>query len=53
MTRGGRDAQKVVLGNISTGALSDLEKVTKQASAMVSIYGLNKEIGNVSYYDSS
>lgn len=53
MTMGGRAAEQVVLGNISTGALSDLEKVTKQASAMVSIYGLNKEVGNVSYYDSS
>ena len=53
MTMGGRAAEEVVFSNISTGALSDLEKVTKQASAMVSIYGLNKEVGNVSYYDSS
>ncbi len=53
MTMGGRAAEEVVFGNISTGALSDLEKVTKQANAMISIYGLNKEIGNVSYYDSS
>ena len=53
MTMGGRAAEEVVFNNISTGALSDLEKVTKQASAMVSIYGLNKEVGNVSYYDSS
>ena len=53
MTMGGRAAEEVVMGNISTGALSDLEKVTKQANAMVSIYGLNKEVGNVSYYDSS
>jgi len=53
MTMGGRAAEEVVLGNISTGALSDLEKVTKQANAMISIYGLNKEIGNVSYYDST
>lgn len=53
MTMGGRAAEEVIFNNISTGALSDLEKVTKQASAMVSIYGLNKEIGNVSYYDSS
>ena len=52
-TMGGRAAEEVVFGNISTGALSDLERVTKQASAMVSIYGLNDEIGNVSYYDSS
>jgi len=53
MTMGGRAAEEVVFGNISTGALSDLEKVTKQASAMVSIYGLNDKIGNISYYDSS
>ncbi|WP_394369288.1 ATP-dependent zinc metalloprotease FtsH [Faecalibacter bovis] len=52
-TMGGRAAEEVVFGNISTGALSDLEKVTKQANAMITIYGLNKEIGNVSYYDSS
>ena len=49
---GGRAAEEIVFGKISTGALSDLEKVTKQATAMVSIYGLNKEIGNISYYDS-
>ena len=40
-------------GNISTGALSDLERVTKQAQAMVTIYGLSDNIGNISYYDSS
>jgi ATP-dependent metalloprotease FtsH len=50
---GGRAAEEVAFGKISTGALSDLEKVTKQAYAMVSIYGLNKKIGNRSYYDSS
>ena len=49
---GGRAAEKIIFGKISTGALSDLEKVTKQAYAMVSIYGLNDKIGNVSYYDS-
>jgi cell division protease FtsH len=49
---GGRAAEEVVFGKISTGALSDLEKVTKQAYAMVSVYGLNKRIGNRSYYDS-
>ena len=48
---GGRAAEKVVFDKISTGALSDLEKVTKQAMAMVSIYGLNEEVGNVSYYN--
>jgi cell division protease FtsH len=50
---GGRAAEEVAVGKISTGALSDLEKVTKQAYAMVSVYGLNKAIGNRSYYDSS
>jgi cell division protease FtsH len=50
---GGRAAEEVAFGKISTGALSDLEKVTKQAYAMVSVYGLNKKIGHRSYYDSS
>jgi cell division protease FtsH len=50
---GGRAAEEVVFKEITTGALSDLEKVTKQAKAIVSIYGLNKEIGNVTYYDST
>ena len=49
---GGRAAEQVVFGTISTGALSDLEKVTRQASAMVTVYGLNEKIGNISYYDS-
>jgi cell division protease FtsH len=49
---GGRAAELVTFGKISTGALSDLEKVTKQAYAMVSIYGLNDRIGNISFYDS-
>lgn len=48
---GGRAAEEIIFGKVSTGALSDLEKVTKQAYAMVSIYGLNKRIGNRSYYD--
>ena len=52
-TMGGRAAEYVVFNKISTGALSDLEKVTKQARAMVTIYGLNKELGNITYYDSS
>ncbi len=52
-TMGGRAAEKVMFNKISTGALSDLEKVTKQARAMVTVYGLNNEIGNVTYYDSS
>jgi cell division protease FtsH len=50
---GGRAAEEIIFGKISTGALSDLEKVTKQAYAMVSVYGLSDEIGNISYYDSS
>lgn len=50
---GGRAAEKVMFNKISTGALSDLEKVTRQAKAMVTIYGLNKTIGNITYYDSS
>ena len=49
---GGRAAEQLAFGKISTGALSDLEKVTKQAYAMVSIYGLNERLGNVSFYDS-
>ncbi|MBT8261936.1 MAG: ATP-dependent zinc metalloprotease FtsH [Bacteroidia bacterium] len=52
-TMGGRAAEKVIFDKISTGALSDLEKVTKQARAMVTIYGLNEELGNLTYYDSS
>lgn len=52
-TLGGRAAEKVIFNKISTGALNDLEKVTKQARAMVTIYGLNDEIGNLTYYDSS
>lgn len=52
-TLGGRAAEEVIFGEISTGALNDLEKVTKQARAMVTIYGLNEEIGNLTYYDST
>ncbi len=52
-TLGGRAAEKVIFNKISTGALSDLEKVTKQARAMVTVYGLNDKIGNLTYYDSS
>ncbi len=50
---GGRVAEDIIFGKISTGALSDLEKITKQAYAMVTIYGLNDKIGNISFYDSS
>ncbi len=52
-TLGGRASEQVMFGQISTGALSDLEKVTKQAYAMVTYYGLNEVLGNISYYDSS
>jgi AFG3 family protein len=52
-TLGGRAAEEIIFGKISTGALSDLEKITKQAYAMISIYGLNNKIGNISYYDST
>ncbi len=50
---GGRAAEQIMFGKVSTGALSDLEKVTKQAYAMVTVYGLNEKIGNVSFYDST
>lgn len=50
---GGRAAEQVIFDKISTGALSDLEKVTKQARAMVTIYGLSDKVGNLTYYDSS
>jgi AFG3 family protein len=52
MTLGGRAAEDVVFGKISTGALSDLERITKSAYGMISIYGMNDKIGNVSFYDS-
>jgi len=52
-TLGGRAAEKIIFNKISTGALSDLEKVTKQARGMVTIYGLSEKIGNLTYYDSS
>jgi len=50
---GGRAAEEIFFGKISTGALSDLEKVTKQAYSMVVYFGLNEKIGNISYYDST
>ncbi len=52
MTLGGRAAEDVVFGKISTGALSDLERVTKVAYSMVTMYGMNERIGNISFYDS-
>ena len=50
---GGRAAEQLVFGKISTGALSDLEKITKQAYAMVSYFGMSEKVGNISFYDSS
>ena len=52
MTLGGRAAEEIIFGKISTGALSDLERITKMAYSIVSIYGMNEKIGNVSFYDS-
>jgi cell division protease FtsH len=52
MALGGRAAEEIVFGKISTGALSDLERITKMAYSMVSVYGMNSKIGNVSFYDS-
>ena len=52
MTLGGRAAEEIVFGKISTGALSDLERVTKVAYSIVTVYGMNERIGNISYYDS-
>jgi cell division protease FtsH len=52
-TLGGRAAEDVIFDKVSTGALSDLERVTKQAYAMVMYYGLNEKVGNISFYDST
>ncbi len=52
-TLGGRASEELIFGTVSTGALNDLERVTKQAYAMIAYYGLNKKIGNLSYYDST
>ena len=52
-TLGGRAAEEVTFGKISTGALNDLERVTKQAYAMIAYFGMGKTVGNISYYDSS
>lgn len=52
MTLGGRAAEEIIFGKISTGALSDLERITKMAYSMVTVYGMNNKIGNLSYYDS-
>jgi cell division protease FtsH len=50
---GGRAAEELIFGRISTGALNDLEKITKQAYAMVSFFGMSDKVGNISFYDSS
>ncbi len=52
-TLAGRAAEEIEFGKISTGALNDLEKVTKQAYAMVTYYGMSDKMGNISYFDSS
>ena len=52
MTLGGRAAEEIIFGKISTGALSDLERVTKVAYSIVTVYGMNSKIGNISFYDS-
>ncbi|MBQ5882011.1 MAG: ATP-dependent zinc metalloprotease FtsH [Bacteroidales bacterium] len=52
-TLGGRAAEEIINGRISTGALSDLEKVTKQAYAMVTYFGMSDKVGNISFYDST
>jgi cell division protease FtsH len=52
MALGGRVAEDIVFGKISTGALSDLERITKMAYSMVTVYGMNEAIGNISFYDS-
>jgi len=52
MALGGRAAEELIFGKISTGALSDLERITKMAYSIVSVYGMNEKIGNVSFYDS-
>jgi cell division protease FtsH len=51
MALGGRAAEELIFGKVSTGALSDLERITKMAYGMVTIYGMNKRIGNISFYD--
>ena len=51
MSLGGRAVEELIFGKISTGALSDLQHVTRSAYAMVSMYGMNEKIGNISFYD--
>jgi cell division protease FtsH len=51
MTLGGRAAEEIFFGKISTGASNDLQQITKMAYSMVTVYGMNDKIGNISYYD--
>ena len=51
MTLGGRAAETIIFGKISTGASNDLQQITKMAYAMVTVYGMNDKVGNVSFYD--
>lgn len=51
MTLGGRAAEEIIFGKISTGAQNDLQRITQLAYAMVTVYGMNERIGNVSFYD--
>jgi len=53
MTLGGRAAEEIIFGKISTGASNDLQQITKMAYSMVTVYGMNGKIGNISYYDPS
>jgi len=52
MALGGRAAEEIIFGKISTGALNDLERITKMAYSIVTVYGMNKSIGNISFFDS-
>ena len=52
MALGGRAAEEIIFGKISTGALNDLERITKMAYSIVSVYGMNKNIGNISFFNS-
>lgn len=51
MTLGGRAAEEIIFGKITTGAQNDLERITKLAYSMIMIYGMNKKVGNLSYHD--
>ena len=51
MTFGGRAAEQIIFGKISTGAQSDLDQVTKMAYSMITVFGMNEKVGQVSFYD--